>query len=295
MKRLASIAVLLLASCDSATPDEGRDASMQVANAQFVRGTMPDATDGPKVASVVLINTAIRAGATNRALSGALEPTATAAAMQLAGDPGYWILAAGVADVSSPGFPSYKTELSFASTLAAGPHDLVVRAVDRDGHFGPATTTTLTATSPGKPAGAFVVSLSWTNDADLDLHLVDPNGIEVFNRNPSSAPKPVPGAPPAPPGTITQGGVLDVDSNAQCRADGQRAENIVYASAPPKGHYVVRVDTASMCDEGSAYWRLEAFLGGVSIGVANGIATDADTRFSHDRGAGVLALELDVP
>ena len=104
-----------------------------------------------------------------------------------------------------------------------------------------------------------------------------------------------PAKPPPPPGTVGQGGVLDLDSNAQCRADGQRAEHIVYKAKPPSGHYIVRVDTASMCGEASAYWHVEAFLNGASVGLANGISTDADTRFSHDRGAGVLALELDVP
>lgn len=295
MLRRFAVLLLFVASCDSVAPDEGRDALLRVDKGQFVRGSMPATTDGPKVSTVVLVSTAVRPGATGRSLTGALEPSATAAAVQLGGDPGYWILTAGVADVTSPGFPSYKTDLSFSSALAPGKYDLVVRAVDAAGRFGPATTTTLTATAPGVPEGAFVVSLSWTNDADLDLHLVDPNGIEIFNRNPSSVPKPVPGAPPLPPGTAAQGGVLDVDSNAQCRADGQHAEHIVYAAKPPSGHYVVRVDTASMCDEPSTYWHVEAFLAGRSIAVSNGISSDADTRFSHDRGAGVLALELDVP
>jgi hypothetical protein len=293
MRRL--LFVVLLASCDSVVPDQGLDARMRVEGGQFVRGTMPDAADGPRVTTVQLISTGIQPGATNRSLSGALEPSATAAALQLAGDPGYWVLGAGAADVSSPGSPSYKTELSFSSALTAGLYDLVVRAVDGNGHFGPPNVTPLTATAAKRPQGAFVVSLSWGNDADLDLHLVEPTGVEIFNRNPSSVPKPVPGAPPLPPGTVGKGGVLDVDSNAECRADGQSAENIVYADKPPSGHYIVRVDTASMCNEASAYWHVEAFLAGVSIGSANGISTDADTRFPHDRGAGVLALELDVP
>jgi hypothetical protein len=31
------------------------------------------------------------------------------------------------------------------------------------------------------------------------------------------------------------------------------------------------------------------------LGEARGTSTDFDTRFPHDRGAGLLALEFDVP
>ena len=72
-------------------------------------------------------------------------------------------------------------------------------------------------------------------------------------------------------------------------------ENVDYADKPPSGHYVVRVDTFSLCKTIGASWRVEAFLEGASLGAAQGSSTDFDTRFSHDRGAGVLALELDVP
>ncbi|HEY8072901.1 MAG TPA: hypothetical protein VIF62_02295, partial [Labilithrix sp.] len=225
-----------------------------------------------------------------RSLTGALAPPATAAAIALAGDTGYWILPAGVADVASPGFPSIKADLAFADSLAPGERDLVVRAV-AGGKFGAANVTPLTVTPPSLPSGVLVVSLRWSNDADLDLHVVDPNGTEVFNRNPSSGPRPT----PAPPDFVPDGGVLDVDSEASCVADGARAENVVWSNPPPSGHYIVRVDTASMCGLPSSYWHAEAFLRGASLGAAEGIATDADTRFGHDRGAGVLALEFDVP
>ena len=100
---------------------------------------------------------------------------------------------------------------------------------------------------------------------------------------------------PEPPNTPHPGGILDVDSNAQCVPDGRHAENVVYKDKPPSGHYTVRVDTFSLCKEVGAHWRVEGFLDGKSIGAAEGSSTEYDTRFSHDRGAGVLALELDVP
>jgi uncharacterized protein YfaP (DUF2135 family) len=145
------------------------------------------------------------------------------------------------------------------------------------------------------PQGALVVSLSWDDGADLDLHVVDPNGVEIDKRNINSYQPPPPGAPPEPPGTTHDGGVLDLDSNAQCVADGVRAEHVVWTDAPPRGHYVVRVDTASMCGEAAARWRVEVLLGGAQVAAAQGTSTDADTRFAHELGAGVLAVEFDVP
>ena len=101
--------------------------------------------------------------------------------------------------------------------------------------------------------------------------------------------------PTTVPGTEHDGGVLDRDSNAQCVQDGARAEDVVWANEPPHGHYVVRVDASSMCGEAASRWKVEALYRGARLGAAQGTATESDTRFPHERGGGVLALELDVP
>jgi len=36
----------------------------------------------------------------------------------------------------------------------------------------------------------FIISLDWNNAADLDLHVVIPNGVEIFNRNPTEYQRP---------------------------------------------------------------------------------------------------------
>jgi hypothetical protein len=127
------------------------------------------------------------------------------------------------------------------------------------------------------------------------LHVVLPSGIEIFKRNRTEDERPPPSAGPAPPNAPTDGGVLDRDSNEMCVSDGQRAENVYWTEPPPKGHYVVRVDTFSLCGAPSSPWRVEALLDGQRIGAAQGTSTEMDARFEHNRGAGVLALELDVP
>ena len=254
---------------------------------------MPAETSGPKVAAVNLVTTTVRPGSVGKSCSGALEAEATSAAIALAGDDGYWVVTAAVPDVQTPGLPSFHTKLSFSSSLSAGPHDLVVRAVDINGHFGPANVQPLT-TMDTTPQGRVVISLTWDSESDLDLRVVDPNGAEVWKRNVNSFGPPVPGQRPGSD-AWKNGGILDFDSNAACVIDGRRKENVVWKTTAPPGHYVVRVDTFSLCSEVSANWNVEAFVSGASLGRAQGSSFESDTRLSHDRGAGLRALEFDVP
>jgi hypothetical protein len=292
---LTMLGILALASCDdSATPDEALDANLRVEGAQFYRGNMPIEETGPPVRSVTL-SPIVTPGSAGRSCSGAMEGPATAVALAIDGDRGYWILPAGLPDVAARAFPTFLAELGFSRKLAPGRRTFIARAVDDQGRFGPAFTKPLDVAVAGRPNGRFVIALSWDTQADLDLHVVDPNGVEIWKRNINSYEPPPPGAPPEAPGTPHPGGVLDFDSNAQCIPDGRRAENLVYTDKPPSGHYVARVDTFALCGEVSARWRVEGFLDGVSIGAATGTSSLNDTSFPHDRGAGVLALELDVP
>jgi hypothetical protein len=294
--RLAfGVAVLSLASCDDATtPDEALDAQLRVKGGQFFRGDMPIDESGPTVKSVSL-SPIVHPGAAGRTCSGEMDPAATAVALAIAGDSGYWIVPAGLPDVTARTFPTFAAELGFSSTLPGGRRNFLARGVDGAGHFGPAFVEPLDVAATPRPTGRFVIALTWAAPVDLDLHVVDPLGVEIWKRNINSYEPPPPGAPPEAPNTPHPGGVLDFDSNAQCVPDGRHAENVVYADKPPSGHYTARVDTFSLCGNVGAHWRVEAFLDGASIGAAEGSSTEFDTRYSHDRGAGVLALEVDVP
>jgi len=298
LARLAAVAIALGAaalSCGSRAEDDlALDAALRVAGARFVREALPAPSGGPRVQSVS-VSPIVPAGAVGRSCSGVVEPSATAVALALDGDKGYWVLPSQPPEIAAPGFPTFATEVSFASSLAAGSRRLLARAVDAEGRFGPELAKPLTVSARALPAGRLVIALSWSNQADLDLHVVDPAGVEIWKRNINSYEPPGPGAPPEPPGTPHPGGVLDFDSNAQCVADGRRAENVVWTDPPPKGHYLVRVDTFSLCGAPNAYWRVEALLDGRSLGAAEGLATERDEEMPHDRGAGVLALEIDVP
>lgn len=291
---LAALALVALASCEDVVADEGSDAVLRVTGAQFVRGGTPADQSGPPVKGLAL-SPIVHPGSVDRSCSGVLEPAATAVALSIEGDVGYWIVPAGLPDVTAPGFPTFAAQVSFASSLGAGRRVFVARGVDSAGRFGGPLTKPLDVTPAGIPTGKLVVRLSWSVQADLDLHVIDPNGVEIWKRNINSYEPPPPGSSPEPPGTPHPGGVLDFDSMASCVPDGRLAENVVYTDKPPSGRYLVRVDTASLCNTVNAPWRVEAFLDGLPIGAAQGLSIEVDTRYSQDRGAGILALELDVP
>jgi hypothetical protein len=81
--------------------------------------------------------------------------------------------------------------------------------------------------------GDVQVNITWDSDADVDLHVVDPIGEEIFYAHKFAV----------------SGGQLDLDSNAGCGSDGPRAENIFWSSGlvAPKGEYLVRVNYWSAC------------------------------------------------
>jgi hypothetical protein len=206
-----------------------------------------------------------------------LDATATAAAIRLVGDRGYWIVVAGIPDTETPTEPSLDTRLSFSRALRPGPLTLEARAVDAAGEFGPPQTVALTAADLPIPSGKLVFTLHWDTLADLDLHVVEPSGTEVWANHPSAA------------------GALDLDSNAQCVLDGRNQEDIVYKDAAPSGHYIARVDAFSLCGQTIADWRVEARVDGALVAAAAGTAVDADTIGPHERGAGATALAIDLP
>src|SRR5262249_3254304 len=129
--------------------------------------------------------------------------------------------------------------------------------------------------------------------SDLDLHVVDPDQNEIFHGAPSSRPPASPGRAPSP--DAGGYGALVADSNAQCVIDGRRMEAVVWTDTAPRGHRLVRVDTASRRGAPIARWTVRAVIDGVQVAAAQGTSIDSDTRGAHDRGAGLTALQFDVP
>jgi hypothetical protein len=108
------------------------------------------------------------------------------------------------------------------------------------------------------------VTLSWNDTNDLDLHVIDPTGEEIYYANATSA----------------SGGQLDIDANAACgNPTTTPVENIFWAAgtAPP-GTYTVLVNYWANCPGGAQQpaFTVETLVDGVST-TYPGTATTADS------------------
>jgi hypothetical protein len=290
---VSAFALALASGCSAATSDPGLDALLRVAGGQFYRGQLPTAMDGPAIESFVNASGLIRPGELSAPLSGVVTRDTTALAVYLKGDPGYWIITPGAEDAGELGKLDFSARMSFSPLLPAGAYSLIGRAADAKGHFGAPTTLDLMAADA--PADStLLVSLRWDTEADLDLHLVIPDGTEIWANKINSYEPPAPGDPADPNGYLA-GGILDEDSNSNCVIDGRRLENIFWSATPPSGHYIVRVDTWSLCGVPQANWHAAVTLNGAPAGSAAGQSLDSDAALPHGKGKGLTVLEFDVP
>ena len=107
--------------------------------------------------------------------------------------------------------------------------EMLIRLRSMVGELGPIQRiNTLTSKSE---KGTFHVRLTWDQEADLDIHLVDPNNEEIYFLARSSS---------------RQEGLLDLDSNTGCKIDRIKTENVFYSMAI-SGQYIIRVDLWSAC------------------------------------------------
>ena len=114
---------------------------------------------------------------------------------------------------------------------------IAVTAVDSSGASGEADcyTVVMRHEAVGIPvaSGNVEVTLSWDSDADLDLHVADPTGAEVYFGST----------------VVESGGVLDLEAGYPCGGDIVRNEHIAWAlGSPPPGIYEVRVSHYLSCN-----------------------------------------------
>jgi hypothetical protein len=278
MRALAPVIALWAAACGGGTDSLGLRAWLRVPGAQYVPGPLPAPSGGPEVLQASISRADVAPGLQDRSVHASLDPATSGVAVGIDGDIGYWVLPAAPPDVQEPAALTLDAPLVFSPFLPSGQLDLIVRAVSADGRAGTGATIGLRSQETQLAASALAITLSWDTEADLDLHVIDPSGGEIYWGRIAS-----------------QGGALDFDSNQSCIIDGRRRERVLFAGGAPSGHYLVRVDTPSLCGEPTARWRVEAQLGEAVVARVRGQSIPSDTRGAHARGAGVLALELDVP
>jgi len=106
-----------------------------------------------------------------------------------------------LADIDPPVYPNQNYDWSQLSSHWSQPMDMSVSAV-------------------AVGSGDIQVSLTWNSTADIDLHVIEPDGNEIYFGNRTSA----------------SGGELDKDD-----VNGYGPENVFYNTAPPAGTYQVEV------------------------------------------------------
>ncbi|HEY3255374.1 MAG TPA: hypothetical protein VGJ91_15555, partial [Polyangiaceae bacterium] len=176
MKRALSCVAASLLACglvgcgDSERASSGANEPLTVSNGQFFEGGYPPDQGGPAITSTSGFRTTIiPAGTVAKSIGGNAAEGALSVAVALEGlGSGYWVAPVGSPDQETKGELSWKVICNFAHDLPPGPHRLLFAAANRDGQFGAQRFLDVTSL-PFMPQGHVVASLTWGNDADVDL------------------------------------------------------------------------------------------------------------------------------
>jgi hypothetical protein len=161
--------------------------------------------------------------------------------------------------------------ITFPQVLPRSAFDLYFAAADPAGKVGTLAERSITALTVG--TGDVQVTANWDTDSDVDLHVVDPEGWEIYWASRQSP----------------SGGELDLDSNAACAVDGVRNENITWrVGTAPQGTYIVRLDYWSSCSESETNYTVLINNGG-EIAIHHGTF-----HGSGDQGGFGSGIEIDT-
>jgi hypothetical protein len=212
-------------------------AVVEVARGEFVVGAAPSASAGAADAGIALpriVSLTGPSGVTNGGTANlrvTLEPNVANPlfVVSVDGDSGYHTVTG--SDANGDGVQEIQVQVR--SDARQGAIVIEVAPTDGKGQIGEYRKLELTLVPSG--VGDVKVTLSFDPIHDLDLHVIEPGGSEIYFARPSSP----------------TGGKLDLDSGANCTASVANAENIYWpAGAAPTGEYRVRVQDFEPCDRG---------------------------------------------
>jgi hypothetical protein len=189
------------------------------------------AVSGATISSITVPQSLINGGSGVIYLASNSVTTVTKAVFKISGVPGYFVAKPTIEGNRLRFDVQVGQQFLQGSTGAGSTAQLSARLVDQLGGVSAALTAALNVQRVG--SGPLQVSLSFDNAVDVDLHVVTPNGSEIYYSNKSAG-----------------GGSLDLDSNAGCNIDRINNENIVWpdTSLPSVGTYKVLVDYYQACN-----------------------------------------------
>jgi uncharacterized protein YfaP (DUF2135 family) len=110
--------------------------------------------------------------------------------------------------------------------------------------------------------GDVQVTLRWASPADIDLHVTEPDGTEIWYGD---------------TGPTSTGGELDVDSNVGCQQEAS-VENIFWPTGQaPSGTYTIEVNGFQVDDCGSGDYTVTAQVRGEEVLVESGSVGEDET------------------
>jgi hypothetical protein len=247
------------------------DASGTV-HATLVRGAPPSPAGGP-TATVSGIGVMINGGSSPQTVGGSAAFNQVVVAIEGMSD--YYVLALPAA-ASSQGVIVNANPNAYAGTMT-----FLYGAGDAGaGTIGAYARQSMRFLRVG--TGDVQISVAWTDTADVDLHVIDPSGEQIYFAHKTAA----------------SGGTLDLDGNAACGLntlpDGSHAhvsnENVVWPTGTaPSGTYKVILDYWSDCGVPQTDWvvtiqRVGAapqIFTGSFVGVASGVPDDTVSVFTR--------------
>ncbi len=189
-------------------------------SAVFKTGSPPATSGGPTI-NVTAPGTVITGGSAQVSVSAGSEFTNVIVAIQ--GIEGYY-------EITVPNTTLASLLLTFKASIPQNAFNVIYKVATGGGAVSPEQVIATSVITVG--TGQVQVSVSWNTPTDVDLHVVEPSGEEVFYGFPTSS----------------TGGQLDLDSNAGCALDNVNNENITWNPTAPRGQYTVRVDYWSACE-----------------------------------------------
>jgi hypothetical protein len=279
---------LLAAACGGEPITKEFQEPIRAQGADFVDGALPGsrpltgAEQGsgvlptpPYVIEVNLSTPSIVVGSAALQIPGSTTTDASGVGFRFADiGSGYWVRP--VTTLSASGGFNFSIDASISSAAPVGLHTLLFAAIAPDGRSGTQKDVVLcleppipdklsgvdptipgNACDPQREPPAVVVSLAWDAAVDLDLKVVTPTGKLVDPKHPNTA-DPVDGKVDLDQPGI---GIIDRDSNGDCRIDDKNRENLVFETTPPPGRYAIYADLYEACGKSSVRFDVSVVAG----------------------------------
>lgn len=288
---LIVVLLTLLFSFSSCDKDDEKDASQkfkddffEIQDANFVNEELPGTSSDSNLPTIESLfgNNSVLSGGSNL-ISLYSESDFSYILVGIEGVTGYYKIPINNLDEISGN--SYLFYLLISQNLQLGNFTILVSLIDSDNLVSVYSEINVSEIEAG--TGLLQVSCSWDQLNDVDLHLIEPSDEEIYYGNSYSS----------------NGGDLDVDSNASCDIDGINNENITYSgdAIVEGGQYTVKVDFYDNCNLSSVTnYIVTAYYDGSLISTSSGsnpstgsfVATDADYGGEGD-GKTVMRFNID--